>query len=173
MSHVFFASAAGVPTDRTCIQVSNPSECVRALSRTLPPQHLDCILLCSRTACSLTQGCTVLFFDAGFATCDYVSSCSNPATVFARKSIASSCALRRLAKRLARLRCRRTSAHASPLPTARSGGDRGFRQRFLKSHGIRSGHPCPLSELIENQFLKSFRCWVFLCNSVIRIRIAL
>ena len=103
---------------------------------------------------------------------DYVSSCSNPATVFARKSIASSCALRRLAKRLARLRCRRTSAHASPLPTARSGGDRGFRERFLKSHGIRSGHPFPLSELIENQLLESFGCWVFLCNSVIRIRIA-
>ena len=184
MSHVFFASATGgqqiEPASRLVIRqnafahsraLSRTLAHSRALSRTLAYQHLDYIF-CSCTACSLTQGCTVLFFDAGFATCDYVSSCSNPATVFARKSIASSCALRRLAKRLARLRCRRTSAHASPLPTARSGGDRGFRQRFLKSHGIRSGHPFPLSELIENQFLKSFRCWVFLCNSVIKIRIA-
>ena len=175
MSHVFSASATGfqqIGSASRLVIRQNASAHLHALSRILAYQHLDYIF-CSCTACSLTQGCTVLFFDAGFATCDYVSSCSNPATVFARKSIASSCALRRLAKRLARLRCRRTSAHASPLPTARSGGDRGFRQRFLKSHGIRSGHPCPLSELIENQFLKSFRCWVFLCNSVIRSRIAL
>lgn len=47
MGHVFFASATGVPTDRTCIQVSNPSECVRAPSRilsTLMHLHLDYIL---------------------------------------------------------------------------------------------------------------------------------
>lgn len=34
MSHVFSASATGVPTDRACIHVSNPPERVRALSRT-------------------------------------------------------------------------------------------------------------------------------------------
>ena len=141
----------------------------RALSCILAYQHLDYIF-CSCTACSLTQGCTVLFFDAGSATLRRLREQLQQPGNHLRLKISS--ALRRLARRLARLRCRRTSAHASPLPTARSGGDRGFRERFLKSHGIRSGHPFPLSELIENQLLESFGCWVFLCNSVIRIRIA-
>ena len=92
---------------------------------------------------------------------DYASSCSNPAIIFAWKSVAH-WDVSRGAWRV--LRCRRTSAHASPLPTARSGGDRGFRQRFLKSHGIRSSHPFPLSELIENQFLKTFD--LLLINSI-------
>lgn len=109
MSHVFFASATGVPTDRTCIQVSNPSECVRALSRTLAHshalsrilayQHLDYIF-CSCTACSLTQGCTVLFFDAGFATLRRLREQLQQPGNHLRLKIGN--ALRRLARRLAR-----------------------------------------------------------------------
>lgn len=136
----------------------------RALSRILAYQHLDYIF-CSCTACSLTQGCTVLFFDAGFATLRRLREQLQQPGNHLRLKIGN--ALRRLARRLARSSLSKNfGTHASPLPTARSGDDRGFRQRFLKSHGIRSGHPFPLSELIEDQFLKSFRCWVFLCNSV-------
>lgn len=126
MSHVFFASATGGPTDRTCIQVSNPSECVRALSRTfthscalsriLAYQHLDYIF-CSCTACSLTQGCTVLFFDAGFATLRRLREQLQQPGNHLRLKISS--ALRRLARRLERSfaveELRHTLHHFQPL----------------------------------------------------------
>ena len=112
MSHVFFASATGVqqiePASRLVIRqnafahsraLSRTLAHSRALSRTLAYQHLDYIF-CSCTACSLTQGCTVLFFDAGFATLRRLREQLQQPGNHLRLKISS--ALRRLARLLER-----------------------------------------------------------------------
>lgn len=102
MSHVFFASATGFqqiePASRLVIR-QNAFAHSRALSRILAYQHLDYIF-CSCTACSLTQGCTVLFFDAGFATLRRLREQLQQPGNHLRLKISS--ALRRLARLLER-----------------------------------------------------------------------
>lgn len=102
MGHVFSASATGSqqiePASRLVIR-QNAFAHSRALSRILAYQHLDYIF-CSCTACSLTQGCTVLFFDAGFATLRRLREQLQQPGNHLRLKISS--ALRRLARRLAR-----------------------------------------------------------------------
>ena len=102
MSHVFFASATGfqqIELASTLVIRQNVFAHSRALSRTLAYQHLDYIF-CSCTACSLTQGCTVLFFDAGFATLRRLREQLRQPGNHLRLKISN--ALRRLARRLAR-----------------------------------------------------------------------
>ena len=95
----------------------------RALSRILAYQHLDYIF-CSCTACSLTQGCTVLFFDAGFATLRRLREQLQQPDNHLRLKISS--ALRRLARRLA------SSSLSKNFGTRFTTSNRSFRgrQRF-------------------------------------------
>ncbi len=96
------------------------------------------------------QGCTVLFFDAGFATLRRLREQLQQPGNHLRLKISS--ALRRLARRLERSSLSKNFGTRFTTSTARSGGDRGFRQRFLKSHGIRRFTHSLFQSSSKNQF---------------------
>lgn len=134
MSHVFFASATGfqqIELASTLVIRQNVFARSRALSRILAYQHLDYIF-CSCTACSLTQGCTVLFFDAGFATLRRLREQLRQPGNHLRLKISN--ALRRLARRLAR------SSLSKNFGTRFITSNRSFRgrQRFSGSVSLRA-----------------------------------